>query len=327
MASEELDLHLEIIKDPLVEGLIIPFLGAGVNLCGRPADAAWGKGKYLPSGGELTEYLATKYAYPKDEPKDLLRVSQYGWVTRGGAPLYKYLREIFNEAYGTTLLHRFLARLPGMVRSKGYPAWQWVIVTTNYDDVLEQAFRAENELFDVVSYIADGPHRGKFHHEIDGALPVIIENPNTYQGLLIDPVTGHLRNSWNVILKIHGAVNRVESKRDSYVITEDHYIDYLTQTSDVSGLLPVPLPAKLRESHYLFLGYGLKDWNLRVILRRIWKDQSLSYTSWAIDAKRQPLEEKFWQERGVEIIQSSLEDYVERLGERIQNLSPAGDAR
>jgi hypothetical protein len=32
-----------------------------------------------------------------------------------------------------------------------------------------------------------------------------------------------------VILKIHGAVDRVELERDSYVITEDHYIDELEQ--------------------------------------------------------------------------------------------------
>ena len=31
-------------------------------------------------------------------------------------------------------------------------------------------------------------------------------------------------------MKIHGAVDRAEPDRDSYVITEDHYIDYLTKT-------------------------------------------------------------------------------------------------
>ena len=40
-----------------------------------------------------------------------------------------------------------------------------------------------------------------------------------------------------MILKIHGAVDRVDAERDSYVITEDHYIDYLTRT-DISNLMP-----------------------------------------------------------------------------------------
>lgn len=320
----ELESHLSIVSDPLAEGLIIPFLGAGVNLCGRPREAAWGKGKHLPSGWELTEHLARKFAYPDGEPKDLLRVTQYAWVTRGGAPLYRDLRAIFNDNYAPTDLHRFFARLPGTLRAKGYSPSQWVIVTTNYDDMLELAFREAGEPYDVVTYIADGRDRGRFRHEPPGAPPVVIENPNTYTGLLIDPATGQPRTLWTVILKIHGAVDRSDPKRDSYVITEDHYIDYLTQTSDVSGLLPVPLPARLRESHYLFLGYGLRDWNLRVILRRIWRDQSLSYASWAIDVRRQLLEERFWQERGVEIINASLEEYIAELGRRVQAL-PAAD--
>ena len=35
-----------------------------------------------------------------------------------------------------------------------------------------------------------------------------------------------------MILKIHGAIDRAgpEAEWDSYVITEDHYIDYLTRT-------------------------------------------------------------------------------------------------
>ena len=40
-----------------------------------------------------------------------------------------------------------------------------------------------------------------------------------------------------MILKIHGAVDRTDSDRDSYVITEDHYIDYLTRT-DISEPRP-----------------------------------------------------------------------------------------
>ena len=45
-----------------------------------------------------------------------------------------------------------------------------------------------------------------------------------------------------MILKIHGAIDRLRPERDSYVITEDNYIDYLTRT-DVSTLMPVTLGA------------------------------------------------------------------------------------
>ena len=119
-----------------------------------------------------------------------------------------------------------------------------------------------------------------------------------------------------MLLKIHGAVDRVNPDRDSYVITEDHYIDYLTRT-EVSNLLPVRLAAKLRKSHFLFLGYGLRDWNLRVILHRIWGAQKLKYKSWAIQLNAQPLDREFWRKRDVEIIDVALEEYVARLHDRL----------
>jgi hypothetical protein len=36
------------------------------------------------------------------------------------------------------------------------------VVTTSYDTALEQAFAEAGEPFDVVSYLATGPNRGKF---------------------------------------------------------------------------------------------------------------------------------------------------------------------
>jgi hypothetical protein len=89
-------------------------------------------------------------------------------------------------------------------------------------------------------------------------------------------------------------------ERDSYVVTEDHYIDYLSR-SDISNLMPKALVAKLKGSHFLFLGYSLRDWNLRVILRRLWGERKLTYKSWAIQLNPQSLEERFWRNRDVDI--------------------------
>src|SRR5207249_7940101 len=81
-----------------------------------------------------------------------------------------------------------------------------------------------------------------------------------------------------VILKLHGQVDRGPDREwESFVVTEDDYIDYLSR-SDVAGAVPVALAAKLRRSHFLFLGYRMGDWNLRVILNRLWS-RSEEHTS------------------------------------------------
>jgi hypothetical protein len=108
---------------------------------------------------------------------------------------------------------------------------------------------------------------------------VVVERPNEYRALRPGERT--------VILKMHGAVDRTnpEATWDSYVITEDHYIEYLART-DLANLVPVTLAAKLRRSHFLFLGYSMRDWNLRVILHRIWGEQKLKYKSWRSSSGR-----------------------------------------
>jgi len=314
---DPLDTHYKMVIKAVTDGQVVPFLGAGVNLCGRPEGLAWSRrqSEYLPSGSELAEHLAEEFFYPEDERRDLVRVSQYVAVMQGSGPLYFALHDLFDGDYPPTPLHQFLATLPAALREKGYPPRYQLIVTTNYDDLMERAFEAVGEPFDVVSYVAEGEQRGKFLHWPPDGEARLIERPNEYHGLSLDQRP--------VILKIHGAVDRVTAEWDSFVITEDHYIDYLTRT-DISNLVPVTLVAKLKRSHFLFLGYSLRDWNLRVILHRIWGEQKLSWKSWAIQLHPDPMEEEFWDKRGVAILNVRLEDYVAALTEQVQALPRAG---
>jgi len=319
--------HYATVIDAICDGELIPFLGAGVNLCGRPSKTGWQRGVYLPSGQELAAFLAQEFSYPVEETLELVRVSQYAALMRGSEPLYRKLRYVFDADYPPTPLHDFLATLPSVLRAKKYPSCQ-LIVTTNYDDVLERAFRQQNEPFDLVTYVAGGgpEQRGKFlHWSFEGDVN-LIDKPNEYRGLALDENRNLQRT---VILKIHGAVDRITAKnerpRDSFVITEDHYIDYLTR-SDISSLVPVTLAEKLKGSSFLFLGYSLRDWNLRVILHRIWMEQqqNMNYKSWAIQLYHEELEQEFWKKRDVEIFNARLEDYISELSRRVTTLPFAG---
>ena len=103
-----------------------------------------------------------------------------------------------------------------------------------------------------------------------------------------------------VILKIHGEVDRAPGRMsESFVVSEDDHIAYLAETG-LGGVLPVTLAARLRRSHFLFLGYGLLDWSLRVFLHRLWSDGQVDYRSWAVQPAAGPVEREFWKKRGVE---------------------------
>jgi hypothetical protein len=302
------DRHYALVAGFLANAEVVPFLGAGANLCDRPDEAAWAPGRFAPSGGELARTLAERSLYP-DRDLDLLRISQYVDATLGERQLYRYLHSIFDSDYPPTSLHRLLARLPPVLRERG--AQQPLVLTSNYDDLVERALADAGEPFDVVWYEAKrGPSQGRFVHRTPTGDVVPIDRPNKYTGLDLA--------ERSVILKLHGAIDRTDANRDSYVITEDSYIDYLVR-GDVGEQIPFALRERMADSHFLFLGYSLRDWNLRVILNRIWGTQQLDLKSWAVqrepaDAGVRQVEEALWRDRGdIELLYVPLHEYVDRL--------------
>ena len=166
MIQQPDDEHYRLVANRLMAGAVVPFLGAGVGLCGRPAEVPWELGRYLPSGKELAEYLARDIDYPAGEPFDLLRVCQYVDVKLGNGPLYEALHAVFDADYAPTPIHRLLASLPERIRTvRGEgPRFFPLYVTTNYDSLLEQALRDAGEEYDLVTYMAEGPDKNRFVH-------------------------------------------------------------------------------------------------------------------------------------------------------------------
>jgi SIR2-like domain len=306
------DAHYSILAERMRDGKIIPFLGAGANLCDRPDECAWELGRFAPSGGELAQKLAASSRYP-DADLDLLRVSQYVDAILGEGELYSVLHDVFDSNYPPTTVHRFFARLPALLRERDQQ--QLLVLTTNYDDLLERAFREAGESFDVVWYEAKrGPLHGRFMHRFPDGEVATIERPNEYTGLDLD--------GRPAIVKLHGAVDRLDESRDSYVITEDSYIDYLVG-GNVDAQIPFLVMERMVKSHFLFLGYSMHDWNLRVILSRIWGAEHLNRKSWAVqlapeDKGVRAVEEALWRDRGdVDLLYVPLDEYVHRLGEEV----------
>jgi hypothetical protein len=302
-AVSPLQRHCQLVARRLAEGKVIPFLGAGASLCERPPQSDWRQG-YLPSGSELAAFFAENYAYPEQGPLDLVRVSQYVELTAGDATLYEELHSIFAGMYEPNKLHRLLAEFPAIQRARAHPQAGQLVITTNYDDALEQAFAAAGEDVDVVRYAAAVNEPGSFVHIRPDGERVSIPRHTDYRGFALD--------ERSVILKIHGAADRGDETADSYVITEDHYIDYLAQ-ENLPKLIPAYLMARMRTSHFLFLGYGMRDWNLRVILRHIWSEQTRHFASWAIQLAPGEIDRRFWERHGVEIVDAALEEWVDAM--------------
>ena len=287
--------HYADVVGGMLDGAVVPLLGPGVNGATATAD-------------HLSQQFATATA-------GLAEIAQRVAVTLGERRLYTALKSLVTAQSEPGDVHRLLAEFPGLLRRLGLPPRHQLIISANYDSALERAFEDANEPFDYAVYIAG---TGWFVHVPWGerdSEPVAINilEPKKYVGFPIDD-DGELERT--IIVKIHGGTDGHEGGvtwRNNYVVTEDHYIDYLP-THNIQDQLPIQILDKLTGSRCLFLGYVLRNWNARVFLRRIWRGKPISESSWAIEPDPDPIEKASWSVIGhVELLTAALPDYAVAL--------------
>jgi SIR2-like domain len=296
----------------LKEGRVIPFLGAGASLSPRtgPAEPWTPKSPDLPSGRDLANYLAAMSNFPgttAQEVDDLTRVASYSADISGRPQLKRHLRRALNRETKFRGLHQFLAGIPSHL----------LCIVTNYDTLLEQAFRAAGKPFDLVIYPAD-------RRDNLNSLLYVRHGSNDPQYVEANSLDLDLDDR-SVIYKMHGTVWPGDEALDNFVITEEDYIEFLSRmTSNASSAVPAQFYQYSRSRSFLFLGYSLRDWNLRVILKnlrrqltsatgRVLEDDTIP--SWAIQRQPSALEQRLWGRRRVEIFDLDLDEFVEQLVE------------
>jgi hypothetical protein len=281
-----------LIVDSLYEGEVIPFLGAGASIGWEPSNDENQERPF--SSPELANYLAEKVDFPKDETVDLAKVSQYYSLVGGRTPLNRTLHKVFDRNFPITPLHTFLAGIEKPL----------LIITTNYDDLIERAFKEQGRPYDLVVHASEAQAGDQILWFAHGSNEAVEVSPNK---LDID------LQSVTVIYKMHGAVDRSDAERDQYVITEDDYVEFLSRMTR-NRAIPAIFAQLFQTRHFLFLGYSLRDWNFRVVLNRIQDARrSSGLTSWGIQRRPSLMEQKFWQNRGVEVYDLGLEEFVREL--------------
>lgn len=317
-----------IIARHMKKGNVVPFLGAGASLYGRPKPAApdqavafeVGKSDFLPSGMELAHILADDAGFPQNPPAErdnLAKVASWYVSGPGDRPgLREQLREVFcRPQYKPNKLHTLLASLE-------IPP---LIVTTNYDTLIEQAFEAAGKPYHLVVYPADQADKANavLWWEPGKDEPNTEYAPNTFPLKLTDTA---------IIYKMHGTVHRIKDKWDNFVITEEDYVDFLSRMTTQSPI-PNKLMAEFRRRRFLFLGYSMNDWNLRVLLTNMRSTLAKpvhneddgdgiaagdDQRAWGIQRNPSEVDTELWKTRGVTIYNEDLDTFVDEMKKRLQ---------
>jgi len=283
------------ILQELEAGMVVPFLGAAASRVGCVGNAPG----TLPSGRSLSEALALDARFPAQDAADnwdLAKVSSYYVDGSSRSALRRKLRDVFaSGSYKPNSLHRLLASVSRTL----------LIVTTNYDTLLEEAFKDAGKDFDVIVYPADNREYANallwWKH---GATEPVKLKSNDFDEEDLGKTT--------TIYKLHGSVRPHTDKWDNFVITEEDYIRFLSRMNQA---VPGAFRKYFSTRFFLFLGYGLNDWNLRVLLREVGASEAVS---WAILHQPSPFETVLWNRRKVTLFNVTLEEFVAEMEAELQ---------
>ncbi len=253
-----------------------PFLGAGVAV------------PHLPAGGPLAQELAKACKYPLSDDDNLPRVAQYMATTYQPDYARRKVRarimqgqQLFaaEDQSGVPLNFKRLADLD-------LP----IYITTNYDEFMGRAvvFRTKQSVRMEICRWHDRLIESLGKYRTDEPTPA-------------EPLVFHL----------HGHV----SVPSSMLVTEDDYVDFMVSLAN-RGPKEVPvLPHWVRRAlgttTLLFVGYSLADWNFRVLMRHLMKQQKLLRAEQAFSVSIQlPPEEGQFDPDKREAAMKFLSDYL-----------------
>lgn len=338
MLSTKIDpLHwIEIIKK-IRKGLCVPFLGAGAN-----AKSEEEKYKYegLPLGGDVALHMIgtiTKQEISEIERdlkdlksigviKKLLEYPDYRGLARLGlqdltrvAHLFrnKIEFEIFidllkqfipDTELAPSLLLETVARIPKLR----------VIITTNYDRLMEKALREADENPEVIvqrvrGFSQDEQEEVRQQMSKPGARVVYKMHGTFFEETASeDKAAFSLEDDGP-----NGTGDQQEDLASQLIISEDDYIQFLTVIGKPQIGVPDSVKSLIVGSMLLFLGYGMEDWDFRTLHKGLIEGLTPNAQRRSFAIQKDPTDAmvRFWDNKKVTIYNMDLYDFAGKLGD------------
>ncbi len=292
-AQPSYDEIFKYIVEEVAQHQCILFLGSAIHAPPPPwlAQYSYPKEKAPPVASQLSKYLAEKSNYPNRDWWNLQRVAQHFETRLFRSRLVEEIKKAVHVEREPSEILQKLADLE-------FP----IVITTNYDQLYEQALdkKAEQER-------AAGKTATQYQ--------VSVYNPNTKNKTKTIDCLPNPDPKRPYILKIHGDVDRPES----IVLTDEDYIQFVLRMSDKHPFHPFGnnVLAYLMKWTTLFIGYSLVDYNLRLLFKTLrWKlDAAQIPPTYSVDKQPDTLIRDVWesQQRYVLFIVQNLWDFVPNL--------------
>jgi SIR2-like domain len=281
--------ELTDVAQYISRGECILFLGAAAHA--KPPKGSsyqYPDGDRPPLGFEFSEKLAAESGFllrnPQGNPRDLQKVALDFEIQKTRTQLVRRIREAVHNNRKPSPILRGLAEL-------NIP----LVITTNYDQLFEQALRL---------------------HTKNPIVSIYKKNEAIIPETTDDYTFGEEPSSTApFVFKMHGDIDSPES----IVITDEDYIHFVLRMSDKMDYYPVPETIRFRLQKWpiVFLGYSLMDYNLRLLFKTLrWRmDPSRRPDAYSVDRSPDPLIYDVWhnQRRYIKYVVEDVWKFVPTL--------------
>lgn len=242
------------------------FLGAGAS-----RDTLGKGGKKCPTTGELIEKLSTRFLGGKYKTSSLSQVAELAISETNLMEVQTFVSDLF-EGLQPSPAHLKL------------PRFDWYgLATTNYDLLVEEAFRAPGA-------------KGQ-------TLRPFIETT--------DRVDENLKDPNNVLyIKLHGCITRINNPACPLILTTDQYIDH----RDGRGRLFDIFRDWGYEHPIIFVGQSLQDPDLRAIIGYLSQEIGANRPRYYLVAPdADDTLGRFWETKRITVLKGSFADFMVTL--------------
>lgn len=277
---------LDQIADAVRKQECILFLGAGVHAPPPGGSARDASGPYPTLGTDLSIELAQLCAlserYPQEDPTNLARVATFFENRFSRHRLVQAIEERIQQDRCASPMLRALAELD-------FP----VVITTNQDTWYEGWLWR----------IGKRPRLSIYTPE---------SRPSD------DPKLSTAQSP--VVYKLHGDIGHPET----IVVTDEDLMTFIMRMNESEAFNPVPTGLKFHLKRWttLFVGYSMRDYNMRLLLKTLhWRIDSASMPDmYAVDLNPDPLVLEVWENkhRHVRFLAEDVWRFVPELYERVQ---------
>ncbi|HEY0079009.1 MAG TPA: SIR2 family protein [Pyrinomonadaceae bacterium] len=255
----------------------------------------------------------TGIANPPDPLTSITSYYENNLGKRGRNELWGVLSDVIAHKERPTLTHQMLAEA-ALHHLKAELAVDYLIITTNYDCLMEKALDELKIPYVVLATKrADQKVAVRFSEQVkDEAGRLRERNSGKYPSnfTLMKP------GSMVVLYKIHGCLNpQLDVKEEGIVITDDDYVNYISQMNSPQGAIPSYVNELMRDKPFLFLGYSLSDWNVRSVFETLRKRRNPDEfkQDFSVMCSVRDYEKIFFEKNEVIILQTDLNSFYQGI--------------